>query len=128
MEEPSLIHHVVAPAGSTLLFGETTIHATAEITSGKERVVLSTGYGASHFPYWDADGGYKEMPAELLARVPSQLKTLFAGRHQWVRGGRYRPLAEHADERPFELGETGLDRAPVVDREEWHRLTRKAAL
>ena len=27
-ENPSMVHQVVAPAGSTLIFGETTVHAT----------------------------------------------------------------------------------------------------
>ena len=44
---PSMVHQVVAPAGSTLVFGETTQHATGPHTSGRERAiahaVLATG-------------------------------------------------------------------------------------
>ena len=42
--DPSLIHNVVAPAGSTLIFCETLLHATAPITSDNERMIMITGY------------------------------------------------------------------------------------
>ena len=47
-----------------------------------ERIVLSTGYGASNVPYWHGDGtsGYRPMSEEFLASVPSELTTLFKGR------------------------------------------------
>ena len=49
-DDPSLVHQVVAPAGSTLLFGESLIHATSEITSERERTIITTGYGPPMFP------------------------------------------------------------------------------
>ena len=81
-ENPSMVHQVVAPAGSTLIFGETTMHATGPLRSGRERIVLSTGYGASNVPYWHGDGtsGYRPMSDEFLASVPPELTTLFKGR------------------------------------------------
>ena len=105
-ENPSMVHQVVAPAGSTLIFGETTVHATGPLRSGRnphghcwdlgcilprvpamivrtgERIVLSTGYGASNVPYWHGDGtsGYRPMSEQFLASVPSELTTLFKGR------------------------------------------------
>jgi hypothetical protein len=42
----------IAPAGSTLLFAEPLIHATGQIRSERERVIIIYGYGPSHFPYW----------------------------------------------------------------------------
>ena len=88
-------------------------------TSGRERVVLSTGYGAANLPYvpsphsisvrfvciflctrsiyiirrryWAEDGGYRPISDAFLAAVPPQLSTLFKGRKSWVRNARYRP-------------------------------------
>ncbi|MCX5659904.1 MAG: phytanoyl-CoA dioxygenase family protein [Planctomycetota bacterium] len=99
-EDRSLIHQVVAPAGSTLLFPETLIHATGQIRSDRERCIIITGYGPTLFPYWD-DGslspGFKE-------RIPESLRPLFHGKAHWTRGPRYRRLNEPVDARPFPLG------------------------
>ena len=107
-EDPSLIHQVVAPAGSTLLFSETLIHATGRIESDNERAIIITGYGASMFPYWD----WGTLSEEFRDKIPEQLKTLFEGEAHWNRGPRYRSLAEAADERRFGLGEWA-DRPPA---------------
>jgi hypothetical protein len=48
-----MITNVVAPAGSTLLFGETLVHATGQIQSDKERTIITSAYGPPMFPYWD---------------------------------------------------------------------------
>jgi ectoine hydroxylase-related dioxygenase (phytanoyl-CoA dioxygenase family) len=49
----SLAHQVVAPPGSRLLFRETLVHATSQITSDGERTTITTGYGPIMYPYWD---------------------------------------------------------------------------
>lgn len=99
-DDPSLIHQVVAPAGSTLLFSETLIHATGRITSEVERAIIITGYGASMFPYWD----YGSLSPAFSRQIPEQLKNLLEGQPHWNRGPRYRTLADAADERHFGLG------------------------
>lgn len=111
LANPSMVHQIVAPAGSTLVFGETTMHATGPHTSRRERIVLSTGYGACNLPYWAEDGGYRPMSEEFLASVPPQLSTLFKGRKSWVRNARYRAagLSQPIDDRAvdgvtFKLG------------------------
>ena len=80
-------------------------------TSGRERVVLSTGYGAANLPYWAEDGGYRPISDAFLSSVPPQLSTLFKGRKSWVRNARYRtgglsaPLDSRAtDGKTFKLG------------------------
>ena len=105
----TLIHQVVAPAGSTLLFSETLIHATGQIRSDRERVIIITGYGAPMFPYWDEG----ELSDGFKRQIPDQLTTLFHGKAHWGRGPRYRTLAESADARPFPLGAWDR-RAPPV--------------
>ena len=45
--DPSMAHQVVAPAGSTLLFGETLVHATGPVTTDRERTIITTGWGQS---------------------------------------------------------------------------------
>jgi len=98
-EDRSLIHQVIAPAGSTLLFSETLIHATGQIRSDKERAIIIGGYGASMFPYWD--GG--EMSDEFRDQIPPQFQTLLRGKAHWERGPRYRHLSDPVDARQFSL-------------------------
>ena len=93
--DPSLIHQVVAPAGSTLLFSETLMHATGEIRSERERAIIVTGYGPTMFPYWDDQGGDLAqdrwaLSAEFRERIPPSYRTLFLGRRSWNKAPRYR--------------------------------------
>lgn len=97
----SLIHQVIAPAGSTLLFAETLIHATGQIRSDRERAIIVCGYGTRMFPYWD--GG--DMTPEFKAQIPPHLETLFFGKAHWTRAPRYRTLAEPVDPRKFTLAD-----------------------
>jgi len=100
-EDRSLIHQVIAPAGSTLLFSETLIHATGQIRSDNERVIIITGYGSTLFPYWDRG----DLSEAFKKEIPDQLKPLFHGKAHWTRGPRYRELGESVDGRPFALGD-----------------------
>ena len=109
-QDRSLIHQVVAPAGSTLLFSETLLHATGQVRSDNERIIIITGYCPRMFPYWD----HGELSAEFKHQVPAQLETLFHGRAHWNRAPRYRTLAEPVDERPFALGRWS-ERPPVAE-------------
>ena len=97
----SLIHQVIAPAGSTLLFAETLIHATGRIRSDRERAIIVCGYGTRQFPYWD--GG--EMTPEFQAQIPEHMQTLFFGKAHWTRAPKYRTLAEPVDPRKFALAD-----------------------
>ena len=96
----SLIHQVIAPAGSTLLFSETLIHATGQLRSDVERAIIITGYGSTLFPYWEK-GVFSE---EFKEQIPEQLEVLFHGKEHWTRGPLYRKLSEGADDRVFDLG------------------------
>lgn len=101
-KDRSMIHQVSAPAGSTLLFAEPLIHATGQIRSERERVIIISGYGPSHFPYW-GDG---EWSHEFLESIPANQKILFHGRQNWNRQVKERPnLLAEADERAFALGD-----------------------
>lgn len=97
--DPRLIHQVVAPIGSTLLFHETLIHATGQLRSERERAIIVSGYGVTMYPYWE--GG--EMSPEFLAMVPDHLSTLFKGNTHWGRSERYRTLTDPVDPRTFTL-------------------------
>ncbi|MCY3761735.1 MAG: phytanoyl-CoA dioxygenase family protein [Gemmatimonadetes bacterium] len=116
-EDRSLVHQVVAPAGSTLLFCETLVHSTGPIRSGRERIIIITGYGSTMFPYWD----YGDLSPGFRERIPEQLKVLFEGKQVWTRGARYRDLATPADERRFALGE--WDDRPAASDEDLRRFT-----
>jgi ectoine hydroxylase-related dioxygenase (phytanoyl-CoA dioxygenase family) len=101
-EDRSMIHQVNAPAGSTLLFAEPLIHATGQIRSERERVIIINGYGPSHFPYW-GDGKWSN---EFLESIPDNQKILFHGRQNWNRQVKERPsLLAKADDRTFRLGD-----------------------
>ena len=98
-EDRSLIHQVIAPAGSTLLFGETLIHATGQIRSDRERAIIICGYGPRMYPRWDGGGvdGEPQFSEEFLARMPDSLKTLFLGKSHWNRVPKYRKLSDPVD-------------------------------
>ena len=72
-EDPSLIHQVIAPAGSTLLFCETLLHATGDIRSDRERTIIITGYQPHNHQY---QGTY--LPG-FEEQVPKSLKNLIFG-------------------------------------------------
>lgn len=100
-EDRSLIHQVIAPAGSTLLFAETLIHATGQLRSERERAIIICGYGSSMFPYW----GGSDLSSEFVAKIPEHLRTLYLGKAHWTRGPRYRQLGDPVDARPFTLAD-----------------------
>ena len=103
-----MIHQVTAPAGSTLLFAESLIHATGRIESDSERVILICGYGSAMMPYWE-DGDVSDA---FKARIPPHLRTLFLGKSHWNRHQRHRKLEQAVDGRPFTLGKWD-ERKPV---------------
>lgn len=100
-EDRSLIHQVIAPAGSTLLFCETLIHATGRIRSDRERAIIICGYGTRQFPYWDTG----VLTVEFTRKIPPHLQTLFHGKAHWTREPRYRTLDQPADPRKFTLAD-----------------------
>lgn len=52
MDAPSMIHKVEAPAGSTLLFYESLIHAAGIIKSDMDRLLILAGYMPTMFQAW----------------------------------------------------------------------------
>ena len=92
--DPSLIHQVVAPAGSTLLFGEALIHATGQIRSDRERVIVIGGYTPPMFQAWNG----QEPSAAFVEGIPAAYRPLIAGSDKWSWKQRRRSLdmaAEH---------------------------------
>ena len=83
-EDRSLIHQVVAPAGSTVLFAESLIHATGQVRSDRERTIIITGYTP---PMFKADTGQEPSP-EFLADLPEHVRDYLVGRQQWSVGRR----------------------------------------
>ena len=78
-DDRSLIHQVVAPAGSTLLFAESLIHATGQICTDQERTIIIGAYAPTMFQAWN---GYQPSPA-FLERLPDHLKPLLSGSDGW---------------------------------------------
>ena len=76
-EDPSLIHKVECPKGSTLLFAETCVHATGRNTSGKERAVIIPAY----YPACYAPGNKNWIhPSEgFLDTVPEDKRSVLTG-------------------------------------------------
>ena len=87
-EDPSLIHQVVAPAGSTLLFGEALVHATGQRRSDGERAIIIAGYTPTHYQPWDGN----EPSAAFVERIPEPLRPLISGSDGWNRQDRFRRL------------------------------------
>ena len=99
--DPNLIHQVVAPKGSTLLFFETLIHATGQIRSDNERAIIVAGYGSTLLPWWDGT----PLSESFQQRIPPHLSTLLLGKEHWTRGPRYRDLSKPVDARKFTLAD-----------------------
>ncbi len=92
-----LIHHVVAPAGSTLLFFESLVHSGGICTSGKERVFIVGGYGPSMFqPYQ----GY-EPDEEFLKTIPEEYHPVLTGSRGFPLENLTRELKTPAEKYPF---------------------------
>jgi hypothetical protein len=87
-EDPSLIHQVVAPAGSTLLFGEALIHATGQIRSDRERVIIIGGYTPPMFQAWNG----QEPTDGFVVQTPEPYKTFISGSAKWRWEKRFRRL------------------------------------
>jgi ectoine hydroxylase-related dioxygenase (phytanoyl-CoA dioxygenase family) len=92
-EDPSLIHQVIAPAGSTLLFGEALIHATGQIRSQRERVIVIGGYTPPMFQAWNG----QEPSADFIAQTPEPLKPLISGNAKWSWERQFRSLGMPVD-------------------------------
>lgn len=93
-EDRSLIHQVTAPPGSTLLFGESLIHATGRITSDRERVIVIGGYTPTMFQAWNG----QEPSDAFVSRTPPHLRPLISGSDRWSWQRRHRTLNTPMDE------------------------------
>lgn len=91
-EDRSLIHQVVAPAGSTMLFGEALIHATGYKKTEGERVIVIGGYTPTMFQAWNG----QEPSAAFVAAAPEQHRALLSGSDKWGWQQRHRTLGEPA--------------------------------
>jgi ectoine hydroxylase-related dioxygenase (phytanoyl-CoA dioxygenase family) len=92
MDDPNLIHQVIAPAGSTLLFYESLMHSSGIIRSDKDRLLILGGYTPMMFQTWN---GYDPHP-EFAASLSDAHRTLLTGdaKYGWQR--RTRSLGEPA--------------------------------
>ncbi len=87
-EDPSLIHQVIAPAGSTLLFGEALVHATGQIRSDNERVIIIGGYTPPMFQAWNG----QEPSTAFVESIPEVFRPLISGSDKWHWEKRFRTL------------------------------------
>ena len=88
-ENPKLIHHVEAPAGSTMIMYETTIHATNLIRSDRERVMILGSY--AHPKHQVQGGPWSE---KVIAKVPEKSREILTGRPFWTWPERHRKLGD----------------------------------
>jgi len=97
----SLIHQVVAPSGSALLFTEALLHATGDITSDRERTIIICGYGTTYFPWLFMESHRPDFRLEpdFVASLPDALRPLHVSSGYIQRRPRYRTLEEPADPR-----------------------------
>lgn len=83
LEDPSLIHQVEAPAGSTLLFYESLMHSSGIIKSDKDRLLILGGYTPPMFQPWK---GYDHDP-DFVKTLSDEHRALLTGeqKFQWHR-------------------------------------------
>lgn len=79
LADEKLIHQVVAPAGSVLLFAESLVHSTTEIRSDNERVILVSGYVPPMMRPWPGN----ELRPEFVAAQPEAVRALLTGGGGW---------------------------------------------
>ena len=77
--DPSLIHQVIAPAGSTLLFYESLIHAAGIIRSDRDRLLILGGYMPTMFQAWM---GYEPDP-DFVQTLPDEHRQLLTGEQKF---------------------------------------------
>lgn len=96
LEDPSMIHQVEAPAGSTLLFFESLMHSSGIIESDKDRLLILGGYMPTMFQAWN---GYDPDP-DFVKTVSDEHRALLTGeeKFKWLRNPR--ALGEAAGLRP----------------------------
>ncbi len=87
--DPAMVHQVVAPAGSTLLFFESLLHSSGIMRSGRERALIIGGYTTTHFQAW---AGYDPDPA-FLATLPEEERARYSGSARWQWHQRFRDIA-----------------------------------
>jgi hypothetical protein len=98
-DDPSLIHQMIAPAGSTMLFFETLIHTAGQVRSGIERMNIIAGYAPMQYQYMGgADIPTDPTPA-FVASQPPELRPLLCGRKSWAFGQKHRTLRDPVDPR-----------------------------
>ena len=83
MDDPSMIHQVEAPAGSTLLFYESLIHAAGIIRSDKDRLLILGGYMPTMFQAWN----HYDPDMDFAATVSDEHRALLTGesKFNWPR-------------------------------------------
>ena len=81
-----MIHQVIAPAGSTLLFYESLIHAAGIIESDQDRLLILGGYMPTMFQAWM---GYDPDP-DFAETVSEEHRALLTGeaKFRWPRNPR----------------------------------------
>ena len=85
-EDPSMIHQVKAPAGSTLLFFESLMHAAGIIRSGRERPLILSGYLPVMFQAWN----HYDPDPDFLTTLSAEHRALLSGedKFHWHRQAR----------------------------------------
>ncbi|MFT5087122.1 MAG: ectoine hydroxylase-related dioxygenase (phytanoyl-CoA dioxygenase family) [Candidatus Latescibacterota bacterium] len=93
LADPSMIHQVEAPAGSTLLFYESLVHAAGIIKSDKDRLLILGGYMPTMFqPWMDYD------PDPDFAKIQSdEHRALLTGEQKFNWPRKHRDLGAPAE-------------------------------
>lgn len=93
MEDPSMIHQVEAPAGSTLLFYESLVHAAGIIKSDKDRLLILGGYMPTMFQPWM---GYDPDP-DFAKTLSDEHRALLTGEQKFNWPRKHRDLGTPAE-------------------------------
>ena len=93
MADRSMIHQVEAPAGSTLLFYESLIHAAGIIRSNHDRLLILGGYVPNMFQSWNR---YDPDP-DFVQTLSDQHRRLLTGEQKFQWSRKHRDLATPAE-------------------------------
>ncbi len=93
LADPSMIHQVEAPAGSTLLFYESLVHAAGIIKSDKDRLLILGGYMPTMFQPWM---GYDPDP-DFAKTLSDEHRALLTGEQKFNWPRKQRDLGAPAE-------------------------------
>jgi hypothetical protein len=117
-----LVRQVQAPAGSVLLFFESTVHGSGKIRSGRDRMFIVGGYTPPMYQPWHE----YDVDPEWAASQGEAARIFLTGSNRWLWRPRVRRLADPVEPLSAAERRTAAQTGRAAERAEAERATQKA--